>query len=191
MPIGMNTSEYDVLCAKPGMSSYSRSLRAFTVPVSSVLVPLRGIAIAPAGADAAKFRSKVSLQASGAVDDFYGQELGVPTSVLSLFYFALDNATGINGTANSTDVPSPVVLQLRQGSSWAMNVRFTGTLSAVSFADRDLLLQKSGLLGTQWEIWGRVPAGFPVRFATAVTLSDLCDKHDGTILGPNYVASLP
>lgn len=72
-----------------------------------------------------------------------------------------------------------------------MNVRFTGTLSAVSFADRDLLLQKSGLLGTQWEIWGRVPAGFPVRFATAVTLSDLCDKHDGTILGPNYVASLP
>jgi hypothetical protein len=113
--------------------------------------------------------------------------LGTPTSVLSLFYMAIDPLGG-----DPTGVPSPVIFQIRQGAANVTTIRFTGTLTAKSFADKDLLIQVAGLLGAQWEIWARVaPGGGPILIRLAACLDEYDGKVDAQILGPDVVASGP
>lgn len=180
MPRGFPRGEYDTLCPKKWMRQYSRALRAFTVPVSVELRPLRGIQVASPGAG-----NPAACLACCDEDRFDAQELGLPTSVLALYYFSIENAG-----ANTSGVPSPMILEFRQGAACVTTVRFHGNWTPQTFTETDLLIQLKGLLGVQWEIWGRIEqGGFPVRVSLAACLSEHDDKVPAAFPGPNLVAA--
>jgi len=177
MPAGMDRNLFDTICYLPSALSYSRALRAIDIPVADSVRPMRGIQVA------AEFTPNPS-SFSDCPSDFTKnpQELGKPTSVLALYYMDIQNTGN-----NVTGVPSDIVFEIRQGAGCVTTVRTTNTLKAKSFEEKDLLVQVSGLYGTEWEIWANVvPGGSKVRVLLAAVLGEYDDKHDNIILGPNY-----
>jgi len=209
MPAGIPVSDYDILCPAPGQMSASRALRPFTVPVNATILTdqqpggpgQRGIAMrgpvvmmpdgkwysGPNPITGKVHRSKCDGPNVVCMDDYSGMELGLCSSVLSLYVMGLNDISGL-GT------PAPIIFQIRQGAGGTTTVRFTGIFIANTFGYRDLLVQVKGLLGTQWEIWARVAPGAgagTMEFRLAACLDIHDDKVSGTIAGPNVVPGGP
>lgn len=189
MPKGLSISSYDIVRPPLGQNYASRALRRIDVPINGTALTAQvtpvGIGMAMQAFDGPNPVSG----AGGCQDDYCGNELGIVASKFSLYVMSLQ-------TSGGNPNPPGIIFQVRVGSGNVVTARFTGTFAANNFDFQDLLVQVSGLNGTQFEIIVRIdpsdPNAAPVSLYLAANLSPW-DDADGThnILGPNTTAGTP
>lgn len=71
--------------------------------------------------------------------------------------------TGLDplGPGPASITPAQLDLEIRAATSYS-DVRTVGLTNFLSFADRGLIVQVTGLLCSQWEMWARIIAAEPV-----------------------------
>lgn len=197
MPAGLQVSDYDIICVRPGEVRASAPLRSFVVPVNGNAIGtdaaantgMRGVAARyPDGPN--PITGKRPANCVNLATDYTGEQLGLVWSVATLQVMFINNLDNILPT------PPSIIFQIRTGSGGTVTERFTGVFSPNVWEYRDTLIQVSGLNLTQLEIYARVdtaalPAPGRVEVGLAVNLRLNDDANDRVWVGPNVVAGGP
>lgn len=157
-----------------------QSPQLLTLPTSSpeglasvrVCPPAAPVPIAPAGAagiaDASSFQS-VQAVVYDCKDTFLGDDVArnpqrYPVRVndgISRFWLYLDSTEAdYSQTQTSVGVPitpDPFEIQVRVASGLVSETIFQGIVTPSSYKDNGLIVGLDGYLGSQYEVWGRVP----------------------------------
>lgn len=190
MPIALRVSDYDILTLPKGHTSASRALRGIDVPVTAQSLDVQ---LAPTGGRGIAMHYEGSPDPvsgrGGCQDDYCGDELGIVSSVFSLYVMSV---SGGQGNPN----PPSIIFEILSGAGNTVTVRGTWALGMNSFHYRDFLVEVSGLRGTQFEIRTRIDptdqnAQTGVRIFLAATLSLPDDAQSRTTIGPNVAVSPP
>lgn len=196
MPAGMQVSEYDILCVRPGQTWASAPLRRVVVPVTGVTLDvatntgLRGVAVQEYGGPNPITGRGTIGKCLDNQTDFTGNQLGVVESVGTFTIIGLENLDNVQPS------PPPIIFRILTGTAGAMTVRFTGVVAANVWEWHEPLVQVSGVNWTQIEFHARVdtaalPAAGRVGVLLAVNIRQCDDAQDRTWMGLNVVAGGP
>lgn len=163
-----------------GGEAYNALLDEFKIPVSPTVQPLRGARILSADL----IKPGMGRPDGCAPNCTLAQEFGVPFSRVSLWVMSL-----ASGSPNAT-TPPPFFFQVFMSVGCVRTLAFSGRYDPQSFDDGDLLLQWSGLIGTELQVWGRLdpvisPTATPYRMALAAVIDRVDQGERKLWLGPN------
>jgi hypothetical protein len=169
-------------CDPAGVGAWNAVLEMETIPVATELQSIRGVILQ---SDDLLIESNSVIPPSNMR---MRQELGLDNSRFALY------AGVIEKSGTSGDLPAVVELEIRFGSRGAASPVFTGIWTPKGFGQDgpEFIVQISGRLHTQVEIWARVhPVGFRVTAPFRIAFHVHGDRQSGGVFfvdpGPNTV----